>query len=352
VKGVIEMAIEKITLKNFTVFDELEIDFCEGINVLLGENGTGKTHLLKVLYAFYQTDVLNHIEDNDKLLQDALEGCFQIDDLSKLINEDAYSTAVKTSFEVSFTSSVRRLELNLYSTKEKNKFDKLEADVKQTLLGSGETEEAIPPFFIPVKEMLTHARLEKDFMQRVLPFDITLIDVLHKAGVSKVRKLEEYHSMFLNEIRKIINGKVVFKNEHYYIERDNGTYVDFSVEAESFKKLGLIYRLIETGYLIKGGVLFWDEPEANMNPKNIPLIADILLALQRQGVQIFIATHDYFLPRYLDVRKTNEHKLCYYALHKNEEGRSRCEREEDFDMLENNSILSQFTGLYEEEITR
>ena len=49
------MAIQKIILENFTVFKNAELDFCNGVNVLIGENGTGKTHLLKWLYATHLT---------------------------------------------------------------------------------------------------------------------------------------------------------------------------------------------------------------------------------------------------------------------------------------------------------
>ncbi|HHY21028.1 MAG TPA: AAA family ATPase, partial [Bacilli bacterium] len=41
----------KISFKNFTAFDSLDIKFSPGINVFIGENGTGKTHILKVLYS-------------------------------------------------------------------------------------------------------------------------------------------------------------------------------------------------------------------------------------------------------------------------------------------------------------
>lgn len=37
----------------------------------------------------------------------------------------------------------------------------------------------------------------------------------------------------------------------------------------------------------------WDEPEANLNPELYPLVAEILLELQENGVQIFLATHSY-----------------------------------------------------------
>ena len=43
--------ITRITLNNLTAFAHLEQSFSPGVNVLIGANGTGKTHLLKTLYA-------------------------------------------------------------------------------------------------------------------------------------------------------------------------------------------------------------------------------------------------------------------------------------------------------------
>ncbi|MBK9014263.1 MAG: AAA family ATPase [Saprospiraceae bacterium] len=46
--------IKRLELENFTCFGKVAMDFSPGINVIIGENGTGKTHLLKVLYAALQ----------------------------------------------------------------------------------------------------------------------------------------------------------------------------------------------------------------------------------------------------------------------------------------------------------
>ena len=43
------MSIKKIQLENFTVFEKLSVDFTTGINVFIGENGMGKTHVMKLL---------------------------------------------------------------------------------------------------------------------------------------------------------------------------------------------------------------------------------------------------------------------------------------------------------------
>ena len=45
------MALTRVELENFTAFRSLKLDLCPGINVLVGANGTGKTHLMKVCYA-------------------------------------------------------------------------------------------------------------------------------------------------------------------------------------------------------------------------------------------------------------------------------------------------------------
>ena len=41
------MPLTKIEVENFTVFEKMIIPFNKGLNVLVGENGVGKTHLMK-----------------------------------------------------------------------------------------------------------------------------------------------------------------------------------------------------------------------------------------------------------------------------------------------------------------
>ena len=40
--------IRSLEVKNFTVFPEAQLHVAEGLNVIVGENATGKTHLLKL----------------------------------------------------------------------------------------------------------------------------------------------------------------------------------------------------------------------------------------------------------------------------------------------------------------
>ena len=45
------MTLTKVKLERFTAFSNLELDLSPGVNILIGANGTGKTHLMKACYA-------------------------------------------------------------------------------------------------------------------------------------------------------------------------------------------------------------------------------------------------------------------------------------------------------------
>ena len=90
-------------------------------------------------------------------------------------------------------------------------------------------------------------------------------------------------------------------DERFYLKPGNQAKLEFNLVAEGIRKIALLWQLIKNGTLENGSVLLWDEPEANINPKYIPIVAELLLKLQEEGVQIFISTHDYFLAKYIEV---------------------------------------------------
>lgn len=52
------MKINQLALKNFCAFQQAQLEFCPGINVLIGANGTGKSQLMKVLYSVLKANEL------------------------------------------------------------------------------------------------------------------------------------------------------------------------------------------------------------------------------------------------------------------------------------------------------
>ena len=345
-----QMSIKSIQLKNFTVFNELAIEFSSGVNVFIGENGTGKTHILKVLYAFCNHE-LECADDETPIIHSGfdlrLKEYFQNASYSKLFHRSFtdINTLIQNApinISVGTQDEVRDFSIINYSHDHR---------YHEMLGGSYTPKKRTPSVYIPAKEMLTHSGFEKDILERNFPFDATLIDILNKAGVSTLKNLSSDMQKLLGEIAKIIGGKVVYQSDRYYIDKGRGVLVEFRAEAEGHKKLGLLYRLIETGNIKKGSVLLWDEPEANMNPKLMPIVAKTLLELSRSGVQIFIATHDYNLMKYFSIAKKAEDDVIFFSLYKQEnEAHVLCEHEDDYDKLTNNAIIDAEISLLEDEI--
>ena len=98
-----------------------------------------------------------------------------------------------------------------------------------------------------------------------------------------------------------MGGRLVLtQSGRFYLRNEQG-WMEMPLVAEGLRKLAMLARLVATGSLASGTTLFWDEPETNLNPKLIKGVAEAILHLAKGGVQMFIATHDLFLLRELEI---------------------------------------------------
>jgi len=311
------------------VFNDLKLNFSKGINIFVGENGTGKTQLLKAIYADLKISKSRDIDDISRYF--------------KCVNEN-------NKF---FVRQLKPLFLKVEASGIENKSD------KNYLMGKGSYEISYPSkeekcTFIPAKDMLTHSKgfvsMADKFSE--FPFDKTLVDIVKIAGEWQLKKIPQIAMKILPKLEKMMNGTVVIENDEFYIKKNNDEMVNFSVEAEGLKKIGLLWQLLMNENITADTILLWDEPEANINPKFIPDIVEILIELQRQGVQIFIITHNYILAKYFGVKKMENDEVMYYSLYRNDDGNVNCESNEIFSELKNNSIMDTFINLYKDEVER
>ena len=99
--------------------------------------------------------------------------------------------------------------------------------------------------------------------------------------------------------------------------------------------------------------MFWDEPETNLNPKLFEPAIEILLELQRQGVQIFLATHDYLILKQLDLQTRSDDQVSYHALYRDKvEGELVCNSTDSYLDIDPNAISEAFSDVYDREIQR
>ena len=349
------MPLTGVKLENFTVFEKLEMDFSPGINVLIGPNGSGKTHLMKVLYSAIRANI-HDVSFNNKLTR-----CFTPDiyTISRLIrkpdgNKPAFITVTgentqKSELFMKIIDNSASEPAGIY------------INFPLTVGAAQWTEDMghIHSTFIPAGEILSHGfhlsptHSDSVVSEGYMQYDDTYLDVLEAARNSVLSwdNTSEYQEL-LHKIEDKIGGKVSYSAERdrFYLKSGDISF-EFSLVAEGFRKLGLLWRLIQNGYLANGSILFWDEPEANITPSNIPLIVDTLLELQRGGVQIFLATHDYFLCRYFDVKREDTDRIQYHSFFR-ENGSVTAENGETFEGLSHNAIIDTSINLYRDEVDR
>jgi hypothetical protein len=159
------------------------------------------------------------------------------------------------------------------------------------------------PVYLPTRELLSiYPGFAALYRSHYLEYDETwfdtclLLDEMLPRGVKESRI-----QTLLAPLETAMQGRLELdKNGRFYLRTASGR-VEMPLLAEGLRKLGMLARLIATGALLDQGTLFWDEPEANLNPRLIRQVAQTIVALSASGLQVFVATHSLFLLRELDI---------------------------------------------------
>lgn len=304
--------LQEITFDRFTAFQELTVKFSPGVNIFIGENGTGKTHILKTAYA--ACEVSTPGKSFARKINDVFYPFSK--QIGRLVKRASVSSTgcVEIVRYVQMTAALARtakLKLNLTShTKSPDT-----AKVTGSLLWQKNKMETA---YIPVKDMLANSPgFQSLYENREIHFEEIYVDILRKAQLPALKGPVDKQRKHLQDIlSKAINGRVELKNEEFFLKNKQGN-LEFTLLAEGFRKLGLLSLLIQNGTLLNGSALFWDEPETNLNPKLMKTVIEILLALGRSGVQIFISTHDYSVLKEFDLQTVPSlDQVLYHSLYR------------------------------------
>jgi len=294
--------IKSIDIKGFTLFQNVKLQFAPGINVIIGSNGTGKSHLLKLCYTasrWSQEMALRTAKQGrpdkatmQKELGGKLVRVFRPDQLGRLTSRSpgrkrteigiVYEKQPKAGFKFSFaTNSSTDVTL-----------DKVPDEFS--------TDSSI---FFPTKEMLSMFPGFISLYERVaIEIDETYADLCRALEAPLLRgpRLKETDSL-LAPIEDLLGGTIRNENGRFYLVQKGSGKFEISLVAEGFRKLGAVAYLLANGSLSNQSVLFWDEPETNLNPAYIGKVAEMLVKISESGTQVFVATHSLFLLRELSM---------------------------------------------------
>ena len=324
--------ISKASLEAVTVFSSIELFCSAGINVIIGENSTGKTHLLKSMYALLraaeESDTKPSLGDRGDKLERVLGG--QVRSFLALEGEPS------------------RVSL-----------DCEEALFERTEEGGNPASWSLPSsvrvrtLFLPSREVLAMYRgFVRAYEERELAFDETYYDLCRELAQEQLGEIPPAFSAVLEELEGVLGGPVRLEMNSFAVHTKNGPVPALMV-AEGHRKLAALAYLIKCGALKDESVLFWDEPEANLNPKLVRSVARVIRALAKAGIQIFVATHDYLLARELSMEaeyNPEDVDTRYFALYRpSVDGPVEVEDGAYWGDLQHNSILDEYTAHYERE---
>lgn len=387
--------ITKIEFENFTLFERLQLSLSPRVNVIIGSNGTGKTHILKAIYGLGLMAGGRYPDRSDEGFAASASGKF----LRIFSTEDDRVGTLSSKG----TQSPTRLRLVNSDDAAVEVTFGARSQYLEFASGAAETQLADTPVYIPTKEVLSlvrgirHPKHDRTTVEMI--FDdgyVNLAELLVQPGADEKIAVSIEDPRLSNVIRKLVDlvgGRYRLKDDGgfnfepgRYEEKakpktdpsrsesltarayQDSTQTRFvssgsqpfqtGMTAEGYRKIGVLHRLLSNGSINPGetGILLWDEPEANMNPKLMKEVVQVLLELSRNGQQIVVATHDYVLLKWLDLlmdKKGKEDHVRYHVLQRREEdGRMSVYSTDDYGQLVTTGISKTFGELYEAEIER
>lgn len=292
--------VSGLKLTNVTLFRSASFGFVGGLNVLIGENGFGKSTLLKLIYsqAKYASEYSRRIATGQKPPESNLEKVFGLPALSLITRDCRKPASVKTNFR-----------------------GKMRGFSELVISSSGMRMQSYPParnaipsvVFLQSHEVLSsyhgYSALWNRYAEN-MSRDGTIIDTVNLLGLPTLRSQPKALQDVCSGLERSIGGRIEIDEKEgrfYFIDgRDDSVRTAIDMTAEGWRKIGQLLVLLRNGAVAPGSILIWDEPEANLNPRLEKVVAALLVGIVRAGVQVFVATHSLFFANELDIhlRKT------------------------------------------------
>lgn len=331
--------IKEISIKNLGPISNIRIDDLSAINLIIGPNQSGKTFLLKSLFAALKTvEQYKRGRENrlDKeILSDKLYWTFQSSALGNIVRKGESMMSftmisdedeqLKYSFGPS-TSKQANIDINTFKSRTSN------------------------TVFIPAKEILSIRNIIIEAKEdNQFGFEEPYSDLAKALGRTQKDRNETSYAKARDIVSSMVGGRLEYdeeKKEWQFRGNDRKIY-EVSATSEGVKKLSILDILLGNRYLDNNSVVIIDELEANLHPSMIAKFLDAIFMLAESGIQFFISSHSYFVI-----------KRLYIMAHRKNYGvpvlsfdNGICSVSNLRDEMPQNPIIGESIALYKDEIS-
>lgn len=391
--------INHAELKNFGPIKELDWQNLGKINLIIGNNGCGKSFLLKALYSAVRTleeykrgDTPDSITD---ILKSKLYWTFQAEQIGNLVtvlDSNTNKIVEETMFDnlTNKPNEIKPLpdniDLSFYLTLDQQKFGygigNLYLNHSYTydfsFLDNQITPRSDNSIFLPAKEVLSlhHIILKSREQDKLYGFDDTYFDLAKALNQAPTKipspfgfagsgamgfdqgifydsnsPIRGHLSNDFNnariKIRAMIDGEMEFDDfkKRWYFRKGKQRF-PMGVTAEGNKKVAVLDNLLGNRYLNENSIIFIDEPESTLHPQYISELLDIIFILANHGIQFFIASHSYFVIKKLFLI-AQEQQISIPVLSYQDDEWVQSDLLEE---MPSNPIIKESIRLYKEEI--
>lgn len=213
------MKIKQLRMQSFRGISDLTLDLDPQLNLLIGNNGTGKSSILDCLGAF-----IEHISDQVKLLYQNQNNLNQFiaKQFKPIFKDDDIPVGITEEIEIQLITILNSLEFQISIQRMKGTPSKVSVEIKDLSLATNYLKSLFHAENIPV---LIYYSVKRDILFEVLPDSI-----------------EDKNYSILNAYnRAFIGGQVIFKEFFEWFKlleeleneriRDNPSYRDKQLES-------------------------------------------------------------------------------------------------------------------------
>lgn len=289
--------IENINIKNFRGIKELQIDKLGKINIILGNNNSGKTSVLDAILLFCGATNpklsinINWIRRYSKISNEMFYlNFYGMNPQNHIVLSGKYNCTKERTLNISCveedTDSITEKNAN---TIEKHLYLNFEADIcgkvyKTKLKYPGKTPDAASITYLKksqyTEELLCLYLPSSDpYNNNVNLFSELLLDKQEKAIISSLREIEP-------------NLKdIIVVNDNLYADLGQEKRIPIQVLGDGIRKI--ISILINIYKVKNGGILLIDEIDNGLHYKSMPTLWKSILSMaHKYDVQIFATTHN------------------------------------------------------------